>query len=51
MKKENKKRKSELKGKRPKPLLVKVADDLIKKYDENKKLRSKKINTSFLDLF
>jgi len=29
----------------------KVADDLVKLHQRNEKLRNKKINTSFLDLF
>ena len=29
----------------------KVADDLVKTHERNEKLRDKKINTSFLDLF
>lgn len=44
-------KKPKLKGKRPKPLTVKVADYLIKKHEENEKLRTKKINTKVLDLF
>jgi hypothetical protein len=37
--------------KKKKPLERKVADDLVKKSELNDKLREKKINTSFLDLF
>lgn len=37
--------------KKKKPLERKVADDLVKTHERNEKLRDKKINTSFLDLF
>lgn len=37
--------------KKQKPLERKVADDLVKLHQRNEKLREKKINTSFLDLF
>lgn len=37
--------------KKKKPLERKVADDLVKKSEENEKLREKNIGTSFLDLF
>lgn len=37
--------------KKQKPLERKVADDLVKTHERNEKLREKKINTSFLDLF
>jgi hypothetical protein len=37
--------------KKKKPLEKKVADDLVKLHERNEKLREKKINTSFLDLF
>ena len=37
--------------KKKKPLERKVADDLVKTHERNEKLREKKINTSFLDLF
>lgn len=37
--------------KRKKPLERRVADDLIKKSEQNEKLREKDIGTSFLDLF
>ena len=37
--------------KKHKPLERKVADDLVKTHERNEKLREKKINTSFLDLF
>lgn len=37
--------------KKQKPLERKVADDLVKIHERNEKLREKKINTSFLDLF
>jgi hypothetical protein len=40
-----------LKGKRPKPLTVKIADNLVKKSEENEKLRQKRINTDFFNLF
>ena len=40
-----------LKGKRPKPLTQKVADYLVKKHEENEKLREKRINTGFFNLF
>jgi len=40
-----------LKGKRPKPLTVKIADNLIKKSEENEKLRQKRVNTDFFNLF
>lgn len=37
--------------KKRKPLERKVADDLVKTHERNEKLRDKKINPSFLDLF
>jgi len=37
--------------KKKKPLERKVADDLVKQSETNEKLREKKINPSFLDLF
>lgn len=37
--------------KKKKPLHRKVADDLVKKSEQNEKLRDKDIGTSFLDLF
>jgi len=37
--------------KKKKPLERKVADDLVRAHERNEKLRDKKINTSFLDLF
>lgn len=37
--------------KKKKPLERKVADELVKTHERNEKLRDKKINTSFLDLF
>ena len=37
--------------KKKKPLERKVADDLIRKSEQNEKLREKNIGTSFLDLF
>lgn len=37
--------------KKKKPLERKVADDLVKKSEQNEKLRDKDIGTSFLDLF
>ena len=37
--------------KKKKPLERKVADDLVKTHERNEKLRDKKINPSFLDLF
>jgi hypothetical protein len=37
--------------KKKKPLERKVADDLVKLHERNEKLREKRINTSFLDLF
>ena len=37
--------------KKKKPLERKVADDLVRTHERNEKLREKKINTSFLDLF
>ena len=45
------KKKKQLKGKRRKPLERKVADDSVKQHELNDKLREKKINTKFLDLF
>jgi hypothetical protein len=46
-----KKKKTELKGKRRKPLERKVADDLVKRHELNDRLREKKIDTKFLDIF
>lgn len=46
-----KKKKQELKGKRPKSLERRVADDLVKQHELNDKLREKKINPKFLDIF
>ena len=37
--------------KKKKPLERKVADDLVRTHERNEKLRDKKINPSFLDLF
>jgi len=37
--------------KKKKPLERRVADDLVKKSELNDKLKDKKIDTSFLDLF
>jgi len=37
--------------KKKKPLERKVADDLVRTHERNEKLRDKKIDTSFLDLF
>jgi len=37
--------------KKRKPLERKIADDLVKQSELNDKLRDKKIDTSFLDLF
>ena len=37
--------------KKKKPLERKVADDLVKKSEQNEKLKEKNIGTSFLDLF
>lgn len=37
--------------KKKKPLERRVADDLVKKSELNDKLREKKIDTNFLDLF
>jgi hypothetical protein len=37
--------------KKKKPLERRVADDLVKKSEQNEKLREKNIGTSFLDLF
>lgn len=37
--------------KKKKPLERKVVDDLVKTHERNEKLRDKKINPSFLDLF
>ena len=37
--------------KKKKPLERRVADDLVKKSELNDKLRDKKIDTTFLDLF
>ena len=37
--------------KKKKPLERKIADDLVRTHERNEKLREKKINTSFLDLF
>ena len=50
MKSDSKKR-PKLKGKRRKPLERKVADDLVRQHEINDKLRQKKINSKFLDLF
>ena len=47
----NKSKKIKLKGKRRKPLAVRVADNLIKQYDFNQALLKKKVNKSILDLF
>lgn len=44
-------RKKVLKGKRPKPLERKIADYLVAKSEQNEKLRSKKINIGFFNLF
>lgn len=37
--------------KRRKPLERKIADDLVKQSEMNEKLRDKRIDSSFLDLF
>ena len=37
--------------KKKKPLERRVADDLVRKSEQNEKLREKNIGTSFLDLF
>jgi hypothetical protein len=37
--------------KKKKPLERRVADDLVKKSEQNERLRDKNIGTSFLDLF
>ncbi len=37
--------------KKKKPLVRRVADDLVKKSELNDKLREKKIDTDFFDLF
>lgn len=37
--------------KKKKPLERKVADDLVRKSEQNEELRKKEIGTSFLDLF
>lgn len=37
--------------KKKKPLERRVADDLVRKSEENERLREKDIGTSFLDLF
>ena len=37
--------------KKKKPLDRRIADDLVKKSEQNEKLREKNIHTSFLDLF
>ena len=37
--------------KKKKPLERRVADDLVRKSEQNEKLREKDIGTSFLDLF
>lgn len=47
----SKKGKPKLKGKRPKPLERRVADDLIKLHERNEKLREKNIKTDFFKLF
>lgn len=49
--KEKKSKRPELKGKRKKPLERKVADQLVKQHELNEKLREKKINPGFLDMF
>lgn len=49
--KEQKPKRPELKGKRKKPLERKVADQLVKQHELNEKLREKKINPRFLDMF
>ena len=46
-----KKGKPKSKGKRPKSLERKVADDLIKLHERNEKLREKNIKTDFFKLF
>lgn len=52
MSKESKKPvKPKLKGKRPKSMERKVADDLVKLHERNEKLREKNINTDFFKLF
>lgn len=37
--------------KKKKPLERKVADDLVRQSERNEKLRDKRIDTSFLDMF
>lgn len=37
--------------KKKKPLERRIADELVKKSEQNEKLREKNIGTSFLDLF
>lgn len=49
--KENKKVNKFSTFKKKKPLERKVADELVKKSEQNEKLRQKNIGTSFLDLF
>jgi hypothetical protein len=46
-----KKQKRTLKGRRPKPLERKIADDLVRQSELNEKLRTKRINTDFFKLF
>ena len=48
---ESKKKKPFTPLKKKKPLERKIADDLIKKSEQNERLREKNIGTSFLDLF
>lgn len=51
MKDDNTNKRPKLKGKRKKNYQEKIADYLVSKYDENKRLREKKISTSFLKFF
>lgn len=44
-------KKRTLLGRRPKPLTEKIADSLVKKSEENEKLRQKTIKTDFFKLF
>lgn len=45
------KQKRTLRGKRPKPLERKIADDLVRQSELNEKLRTKRISTDFFKLF
>jgi hypothetical protein len=46
-----KKQKRTLRGRRPKPLERKIADDLVRQSELNEKLRTKRIKTDFFNLF